>query len=48
MHNCHIAGHQIGRLIPMAYTAASVIAGLVLPRIEHAYFTGYVHEMSVG
>jgi uncharacterized membrane protein len=35
-------------LIPMVYTAASVIAGVVLPRIEQAYFAGYVHQMSVG
>jgi uncharacterized membrane protein len=35
-------------LIPMVYTAASVIAGAVLPRIEQAYFAGYVHQMSVG
>jgi uncharacterized membrane protein len=35
-------------LIPMVYTAVSVIAGLVLPRIEHTHFAEYVHEMSVG
>ena len=35
-------------VIPMIYTVASVTAGLVLPRIEHAYFPGYAHGMSVG
>lgn len=35
-------------LIPMIYTAGSVICGFVLPRIEHAYLSSYVHEMSVG
>ena len=35
-------------LIPMVYTAASIIAGAVLPRIEQTYFAGYVHQMSVG
>jgi hypothetical protein len=35
-------------LIPMVYTAASIVAGVVLPRIEHTYFAGYVHQMSVG
>jgi uncharacterized membrane protein len=35
-------------LIPMVYTAVSVVAGVVLPRIEHTYFAGHVHEMSVG
>ena len=35
-------------LIPMVYVVASAIAGLVLPRIESAYFPEYVHDMSVG
>jgi uncharacterized membrane protein len=35
-------------LIPMVYTAASIVAGAVLPRIEQTYFAGYVHQMSVG
>jgi uncharacterized membrane protein len=32
----------------MAYTVASVLAGLVFPRIEHQYFPTYSHGMSVG
>ncbi len=35
-------------LIPLAYTIGSVIAGLVLPRLEHVYLAAYIHEMSVG
>ena len=35
-------------LIPMLYTVASVTAGLILPRIEHAYFAGYTENISVG
>jgi uncharacterized membrane protein len=35
-------------LIPMAYTVASVSAGLVLPRLEHGYLASYTHAMSVG
>jgi len=35
-------------LIPMLYTAASVTAGLILPRLEHAYFVGYTENISVG
>ena len=35
-------------LIPMVYTAASTVADVVLPRIEHKYFAGYVHQLSVG
>jgi uncharacterized membrane protein len=35
-------------LIPMVYVVASVIAGLVLPRLESAYLPEYVHDMSVG
>ena len=34
--------------IPMVYTVASVTAGLILPRLEHAYLGAYTHEMSVG
>ena len=35
-------------LIPMVYTVGSLVAGLVLPRLEHAYLAGYAHGMSVG
>jgi uncharacterized membrane protein len=35
-------------LIPMGYTLASIIAGLVLPRIENAYLPAYTHGASVG
>src|SRR6516162_9376043 len=35
-------------LIPMLYTVASVAAGLILPRLEHAYFAGYTENISVG
>src|SRR6516225_3598631 len=35
-------------LIPMLYTVASVTAGLILPRLEHAYFAGYNENISVG
>ena len=35
-------------LIPMVYTIASVAAGLVLPRLEYAYFPEYTHGMSVA
>ena len=35
-------------LIPMVYTAASVAAGVTLPRLEQAYLPGYSHGMSVG
>ncbi len=34
--------------IPMAYTAASVAAALSVPRLEHAYLSGYTHGMAVG
>ncbi len=32
----------------MVYTVASVLAGLILPRLEHEYFTGYTHSMSAA
>ena len=35
-------------LIPMVYTAASRVADVVLPRIEHKYFAGHLHQVSVG
>ena len=35
-------------LIPMLYIVASVTAGLILPRLEHAYFAGYTENISVG
>src|SRR6516164_6750021 len=35
-------------LIPMLYTVASVTAGLILPRLEHAYFADYAENISVG
>ena len=49
----HFAGLGHGRLlprwvIPMLYTLASVTAGLILPRLEHAYFAGYAENISVG
>ena len=35
-------------LIPMLYTVASVTAGLILPRLEHAYLADYAENISVG
>ena len=35
-------------LIPMLYTAASVLAGVILPRLEQVYLPGYTHHMSVS
>jgi uncharacterized membrane protein len=35
-------------LIPMFYTLASVAAGLILPRLEHAFFAGYAENISVS
>src|SRR6516165_5339316 len=35
-------------LIPMLYTVASVTAGLILPRLEHAYFANYTENIAVG
>ena len=35
-------------LIPMVYTVASLLAGAILPRLEHAYFAEYTHGMSVA
>jgi uncharacterized membrane protein len=35
-------------LIPSVYTIGSLIAALVLPRLEHAYLAAYTHDMSVG
>jgi uncharacterized membrane protein len=35
-------------LIPMAYTIASLAAGLVLPRLEQAYLSEFTHAMSVS
>jgi uncharacterized membrane protein len=35
-------------VIPMVYTIVSVLAGLVLPRIEHAYLADYTHSMSIA
>src|SRR5271166_6807336 len=35
-------------LIPMAYTLAGVLAGLILPRLEQVYFAAYMHGMSVA
>lgn len=47
------AGLSNGRLmplwlIPMLYTVASVTAGLILPRLEHAYLADYAENISVG
>ena len=49
----HFAGLSNGKLmprwlIPMLYTVASVTAGLILPRLEHAYFADYAENISVG
>lgn len=35
-------------LIPMAYTMVSIVASLILPRLEEAYLGRYVHEISVN
>jgi len=35
-------------LIPMVYVCASVIAGLILPRIEQLYFASYTLNLSVA
>lgn len=35
-------------LIPMLYVGATLIGGLVLPRLEHEYLAAYSHAMSVG
>jgi uncharacterized membrane protein len=35
-------------LIPLVYTAASVTAGLTLPRLEHIYLAAYTHDTSVS
>ncbi len=35
-------------LIPMMYTVASLFAGVILPRLEHAYLAAYTHGMSVA
>src|SRR6516165_2675188 len=35
-------------LIPMLYTVASVTAGLIFPRMEHAYLADYAENISVG
>lgn len=35
-------------LIPIPYLLFGVIVGLMLPRIEYAYFTGFEHLVSVG
>src|SRR6516225_7652337 len=47
------AGLSDGRLmplwlIPMIYTVASVTAGLIFPRMEHAYLADYAENISVG
>jgi uncharacterized membrane protein len=35
-------------LIPMVYTVASLLAGLILPRLEHEYLIAYTHSMSAS
>jgi uncharacterized membrane protein len=35
-------------LIPLTYTMGSVIAALVLPRLENVYLAGFTHAMSVS
>jgi uncharacterized membrane protein len=35
-------------LIPLAYTATSLIAGAIFPRVEQAYLAEYEHSMSVS
>src|SRR5690242_972604 len=32
----------------MAYTVASLVAGVILPRIEQLYFPAYTHSMAVA
>jgi uncharacterized membrane protein len=32
----------------MVYTVASLLAGLILPRLEHEYLTAYTHSMSAS
>jgi uncharacterized membrane protein len=33
--------------VPMLYTVTSLAAALILPRLEHHFFAGYTHSMSV-
>jgi uncharacterized membrane protein len=33
--------------VPMVYTVTSLAAALILPRLEHHFFAGYTHSMSV-
>lgn len=35
-------------LIPMVYTVGSLITGVILPRVEQAYFPAYMHGMSAA
>lgn len=35
-------------LVPMIYTLGSVVAAIVLPRLEHAYFASYLQDIAVG
>jgi len=32
----------------MVYTVASVLAGMILPRLDHAYIAAYTHSMSIA
>lgn len=34
--------------IPSIYTVASLLAAITLPRLEHAFLTGYTHQMSTA
>src|SRR5579864_1661006 len=35
-------------LIPMVYTLTSLLAGLILPRLEQTYFAAYTNGMSAA
>ena len=35
-------------LIPMVYTVVSLIAGVILPRVEQTYLSEYTHSVSVS
>src|SRR5215472_14941818 len=35
-------------LIPLAYVIVSTVCGFTLPRLEHAYLSGYEFDIAVG
>jgi hypothetical protein len=35
-------------LIPMVYAGAALTGGFLVPRLEHAYFASYLHDIAVG